>query len=65
MPAVKPENDLLSVGKLAELLQATPARIAIAADAAGVAPKFRLNGVGYFASEDVERIRERLGRASR
>jgi hypothetical protein len=64
MLTVAPENDLLSLGKLCELLQASPNRIARAAELARVKPTFQLNGVAYFADPAVDAIREQLAKKS-
>lgn len=60
MVSLIPEVDLLSIGKLAEVLQASPARIEVAAERAGVRVSLRLNGVPYFNDADVDEIRDHL-----
>jgi hypothetical protein len=55
-----PQADLISVGKLAEILQASPRVIEQAAQAAGVMPSLRLNGILYFADGDTASIRAKL-----
>jgi hypothetical protein len=62
MLAINAQLDLLSIGKLAELLQRSPRRIEQAAIAASVPPALRLNMIPYFAEADVDKIREQLDR---
>lgn len=51
--------DISSSGYLAQTLQAPVSRILDAASRLGIQPN-RVNGVPYFSSNDVERIREAL-----
>jgi len=60
MVSLIPEVDLLSIGKMAEVLQASPARIEVAAERAGVRVSLRLNGVKYYADRDIDDIRDHL-----
>ena len=53
-------HDLLSLGRLAELLQTSPAQIERAAEAAGVEVPLRLDGRIFFRDADVGRLREAL-----
>jgi hypothetical protein len=57
---VTPEHDLLSIGKLCEVLQSSPGAVERAAAKARVVPALRLNGVIYFSDSQVSAIRERL-----
>ncbi len=60
MKTIERERDLLSTGKLCELLQATPNRIERAAELAGVSATLRLNGLSYWDDAGVEAIRSKL-----
>ena len=60
MIQVAPENDLLSAGKVCELLQVTPRKLERAAAKAAVMPALRLNSVDYFTDADVGAIRKQL-----
>ena len=60
MLTVDPSHDLLSLGKLAEIFQASPRLIERAAAAAQIAASLRLNCIPYFAETDIERIREQV-----
>ena len=60
MRTIDPEHDLLSIGKLCELLQASPNQIERAAQRGGVRPSLRLNGVPYFADLALDPIRRNL-----
>ena len=57
---VESKNDLTSTPRLCELLQATPRRIEIAAEQAGLVPALRLNGSLYWNAEQVDAIRDAL-----
>ncbi len=61
MKTIAPERDLLSTGKLAELLQESPGSIERACEQAKVKPVLRLNGLSYFRDSDVAAIRRQLG----
>jgi hypothetical protein len=65
MTTIDPNRDLVSLGKLAELLQSPVSKVNRAAAKAGVQPALRLNGVCYYTETDVERIREAMGQASK
>ena len=56
------DQDLLSVGRLSELLQASPAEIERAAEAAGVEVALRLDGRPFFSDANVARLRRVLTR---
>ena len=60
MNTIAPELDLMSTGKLAELLQASPNRIERACEQAHIEPAIRLNGLNYYRDADVEAIRGQL-----
>ena len=60
MDAITLDNDLYSLGKLVEILQASPGLIRRAAEVAGIIPTLRLNGVAYFSNADIDAIREKL-----
>jgi hypothetical protein len=57
---ISPENDLLSVAKMCELLKASPREIELAAETAGVSVALRLNLVSYFSDRDLDAIRYAL-----
>jgi len=59
---VTPDRDLLSVGRLSELLQASPGQIEHAAEVAGVAISLRIDGRPYYCDAHVRSIREVLKR---
>jgi hypothetical protein len=54
--------DLHSIGRLAELLQASPGEIERAAEAAGVAVPLRIDGRPFFSDSCIPRLRENLTR---
>jgi hypothetical protein len=58
------ETNLESIGRLAQLLQASPAAIRAAASRAGVRPALTLNGVQHFADGSIGAIRAELRRAA-
>lgn len=65
MMSIAPDSDLLSVGKICELLQASPAQIERAAIKAGVQVALRLNSVPYFHDSDLAAIRDHLPRKAK
>ena len=50
-------QDLLSLGKLAELVQESPRRIQEALDALGIEPELRLNDVDHFGRDVLNQLR--------
>ena len=60
MKTIDPGKDLLSIGKLCELLKASPNQIERAAGRAGVRPVLRLNSISYFTDSDIDKIRRHL-----
>ena len=60
MKTIDPNSDMSSLGKLAEILQASPNRIERAAERAGIRPGLRLNGVVYYTDLAIDPIRRQL-----
>lgn len=58
--AIKPERDITSIGCLCQRLQASYRRIERAAEALGIVPAMRINGVVHFDGEQEEAIRRQL-----
>jgi hypothetical protein len=56
------DRDLSSVGRLAELLQASPGQIERAAAAAGIEVTIRIDGRPYFSDAQIPTIRDVLKR---
>ncbi|HEY1600631.1 MAG TPA: hypothetical protein VGG64_13570 [Pirellulales bacterium] len=54
-------TNCLTLGYLAQLLQAAPARIRAAADAAGVRPVLVINEKAHYAECDLDKLRAALG----
>jgi hypothetical protein len=48
--------EIVSIGQLAAWIQASPSRIRKAAEALGIQPAYRINGVEHFDEADGERI---------
>jgi len=57
------ERDLLSIGRVAELLQASPREIERAAEVAGIEVALRIDGRPYFLDSNVARLRSVLSRS--
>jgi hypothetical protein len=53
-------TNVVTTGKLCELLQAGPGQVKAAADAAGVKPVLVVNGRSHYDESDIERIRAAL-----
>lgn len=60
MMTANPQHDLLSLGKVCELLQQTPRQIELAAQRAGIVPDWRINSVPHFNAEQVEAIAQQF-----
>ena len=61
-------QDLISLGKLAEILQRPPREIQRALDSLGVAPALRLNDIDHFDRDVTNRLRGyflNVGKAAR
>jgi hypothetical protein len=56
------EQNLVSLGYAAQILQVSPTDVGLAAERAGVAPVFRLNGVPYYNEADLRLLRRPLAR---
>jgi hypothetical protein len=65
MPTIAPETDLLSLGKLCELLQASPSQLERACARTGTRPALRLNGVPYYTDAALAVIGRQLAQKSR
>ena len=53
-------TDLVSIGYAAQLLQAVPKRIREAAQALGIQPACRINGIDHYSEDDVQKIRKQI-----
>jgi uncharacterized protein YcbX len=58
-------TNVVTTGKLCELLQAGPGQVKAAAEAAHVRPVLVVNGRAHFDEEDVPRIRAALSEGKR